>query len=93
VWRRKAEGWTPAWPAAWRGPAFDWSRSGNSVFDDWKRSELERLEEERRKLAEAERDFAFFLDQLRRAKDREEFDRFMAARRAAQESAGPQGTA
>jgi hypothetical protein len=94
LWRRKAEYWNnPAWASAWRGPGFDWGRSGNSVFDDWKHSELERLEEERRKLADAERDFAFFLDQLRRAKDREEFDRFMAARRAAQEPSGQHGPA
>jgi hypothetical protein len=92
VWRRKAEHWNPDWTQAWRSRGFEWSRSGNSAFDDWKRSELARLEEERRRLADAERDFAFFLDQLRRAKDREEFDRFMAARRAAQQDpSGPQG--
>jgi hypothetical protein len=56
--------------------------SGNSAFEEWKRSELERLEQERRKLAEAEQDFAAFLDQLKRARDREEFDRFTAARNA-----------
>ncbi|HKA73617.1 MAG TPA: DUF2852 domain-containing protein [Xanthobacteraceae bacterium] len=56
--------------------------SGNSAFDEWKRSELDRLEQERRRLAEAEQDFAAFLDQLKRARDREEFDRFMAARKA-----------
>jgi len=54
--------------------------SGNSAFEEWKRSELERLERERRKLAAAEQEFAAFLHQLKRAKDREEFDRFMAAR-------------
>ncbi|WP_158554834.1 DUF2852 domain-containing protein [Methylovirgula sp. 4M-Z18] len=76
----------------WRGRGFGpdtwrqhWSRTGNTIFDEWKAAEVERLEAERRKLAEAERDFAFFLDQLRRAKDREEFDRFMAARRAAEQ--------
>src|SRR5262247_2038486 len=56
--------------------------SGNSAFKEWKRSELDRLEQERRRLAEAEQDFAAFLDQLKRARDREEFDRFMAARKA-----------
>jgi hypothetical protein len=54
--------------------------SGNAAFDDWRTAELARLEEERRKLEEAQREFAAFVDQLRRARDREEFDRFMADR-------------
>jgi hypothetical protein len=54
--------------------------SGNSAFEDWKRGELERLEEERQKLVAAQQEFAEFLGQLKRAKDREEFDRFLAAR-------------
>jgi Protein of unknown function (DUF2852) len=54
--------------------------TGNSAFEDWKRGELERLEEERQKLAAAQQEFAEFLGQLKRAKDREEFDRFFAAR-------------
>ncbi|MBV9050830.1 MAG: DUF2852 domain-containing protein, partial [Hyphomicrobiales bacterium] len=40
-----------------------------------------RLEAERRKLAEEERAFADFLRELRTARDREEFDRFMQSRR------------
>ena len=54
--------------------------TGNSAFEDWKRGELERLEQERQKLAAAQQEFAQFLAQLKRAKDREEFDRFLAAR-------------
>lgn len=54
--------------------------SGNRAFDEWRSAELARLEEERRKLAAAERDFAAFLEQLRHAKDREEFERFMRER-------------
>jgi Protein of unknown function (DUF2852) len=54
--------------------------SGNSAFEDWKRGELERLEQERQKLVAAQQEFADFLSQLKRAKDREEFDRFLAAR-------------
>jgi hypothetical protein len=54
--------------------------SGNSAFEEWRRGELDRLEQERRKLVAAEKEFAAFLDQLKRAKDREEFERFMAAR-------------
>jgi hypothetical protein len=66
----------------WRGPGFMRS-SGNVAFDDWRESELARLEEERRKLAEAEREFAEHIEKLRRAKDREEFESFMQARKNA----------
>lgn len=70
-------------PTGWK-PFADIRSSGNAAFDDWRASELSRLEEERRKLIEAEREFTEHLDKLRRARDREEFDRFMAERRAAQ---------
>ncbi|MDE2363171.1 MAG: DUF2852 domain-containing protein [Hyphomicrobiales bacterium] len=56
--------------------------TGNSAFDDWRSAELARLEEERQKLVQAEREFAEHLDKLRRARDREEFERFMAERSA-----------
>lgn len=56
--------------------------SGNAAFDDWREKELARLEEERRKLAAAEQEFANFMANLRRARDREEFDRFMNERRS-----------
>jgi len=65
------------WPRHWRAGM---RSSGNLAFDDWREAELARLEEERQKLVAAEREFAEFMDNLRRAKDREEFDRFMAAR-------------
>ncbi len=52
------------------------------------RAELTRLDEERRKLDEAQREFAEYVDAIRRAKDREEFDRFMAERRARPASGG-----
>jgi len=55
--------------------------TGNSAFDEWKAAELARLEEERRKLQDAHNEFAAFLDNIRRAKDREEFERFMNERR------------
>lgn len=70
---------------AWK-PFADMRSSGNAAFDDWRAAELDRLEQERRKLVEAEREFAEHLDKLRRARDREEFERFMAERRAAQSS-------
>ena len=55
--------------------------SGNSAFDAYKAQELDRLEAERRKLAEEQRAFGEFLDRLKRAKDQDEFDRFMSERR------------
>ncbi len=60
--------------------------TGNKAFDEWRDGELARLEEERRKLEAAEREFADHIDQLRRARDREEFDAFMRAR----QSRGPE---
>ena len=56
--------------------------TGNAAFDDWRREELERLAEERRKLDEARAEFEDYAAELRRARDKEEFDRFMAERRA-----------
>ena len=62
------------------GQGFGMGRTGNSAFDDWRASELAKLEEERKRLADAEREFADHIEGLRRSRDREEFDRFMAAR-------------
>ncbi len=56
--------------------------SGNVAFDEWRKAEMERLEEERRKLDAAQREFAEHMDNLRRARDREEFDQFMKNRGA-----------
>ena len=55
--------------------------TGNMAFDEWKAAEIARLEEERRKLQEASREFSEFVENIRRAKDREEFERFMNERR------------
>lgn len=55
-------------------------RTGNVAFDDWRTKELDRLNEERRKLDEMRDEFDEYARELRRAKDQEEFDRFMAAR-------------
>ena len=53
--------------------------SGNKAFDDYRESTLKRLEEE-------EREFRAFLDKLRQAKDKSEFDQFMSERRNRPES-------
>jgi hypothetical protein len=55
--------------------------SGNAAFDEYRRQELDRLEQERRRLDEEAKAFASFVEELKRAKDREEFDAFMARRR------------
>jgi hypothetical protein len=83
------------WACAGRGPHYSprgfashpeahWgmSSTGNRAFDDWRAAELARLEEERQKLIAAEREFAEFMENLRRARDREEFERFMNERRS-----------
>ena len=48
--------------------------SGNKAFDDYRAETLRRLEEE-------QREFVDYLDRLRRARDKAEFDGFMAERR------------
>ena len=64
-----------------RGHGFR-SATGNVAFDDWRDAELARLDEERRKLDEMREEFDAYSRELRRAKDQEEFDRFMRERRA-----------
>jgi hypothetical protein len=51
--------------------------SGNAAFDDYRTEQLRRLEEERRRLDEEVNAFHEYMRNLRMAKDREEFDRFM----------------
>jgi hypothetical protein len=52
-------------------------RTGNTAFDTYREETLRRLEEERDA-------FVAFLDQLRQAKDQDEFDQFIAGRQAPQ---------
>ena len=66
-------------PSFRAGPFRD---TGNAAFDEYRTQELKRLEEERRRLDAMRADFEAFLKELRRAKDQEEFDRFMAERRS-----------
>ena len=56
--------------------------TGNVAFDDWREKEINRLNDERRKLDEMRADFEEELREFRRAKDQEDFDRFMAKRNA-----------
>ncbi|MGH6839393.1 MAG: DUF2852 domain-containing protein [Methylocella sp.] len=63
--------------ANWPASGFSMGSTGNRAFDEWRAAELARLEEERQKLVAAEREFAKFMENLRHARDREEFERFM----------------
>jgi Protein of unknown function (DUF2852) len=65
-------GWSPPWRRH--------ESSGNRAFDEYRAETLKRLEEE-------QREFLEFLERLRHAKDKAEFDDFMAERRRR----GPQG--
>lgn len=73
----------------WCGPGRSgWSNntarsSGNRAFDEYRADTLRRLEEE-------QREFLDFLDRLRHAKDKAEFDEFMAERRRRTENSPPQ---
>jgi len=71
-----------------RASRFYTPSTGNMAFDEWRAAELARLEEERRKLDDAQREFAEYVEAIRRAKDREEFERFMGERRARPASGG-----
>jgi hypothetical protein len=65
---------------SWRGPS-----SGNAAFDEYRNDTIKRLEEE-------QREFRDFLERLRFAKDKTEFDAFMAERknRASSDKPSPQ---
>ena len=63
----------------WWGP----TSSGNKAFDDYRSETLRRLEDE-------QREFKEFLERLRFAKDRDEFDQFMNERRSRPQPEAPQ---
>lgn len=64
------------------GPFTGFSATGNRAFDAYRRGEIDRLEQERRRLDTEAREFRDFVEELKHAKDREEFDAYMARRRA-----------
>ncbi|MCF3639942.1 DUF2852 domain-containing protein [Rhizobium sp. TRM95111] len=67
---------------ACRRRAYHRYSTGNVAFDDWRDAELKRLEEERHKLDEMREEFDAYVRELRKAKDQDEFDRFMRERRS-----------
>ena len=95
MWRGASESAAP-WVSfkkpdfqSWQGfkhqsSAYGFSGSGNAAFDAYKREQLKRLDEERRKLEDEQKSFRDFVEKVRRAKDQDEFDRFMADRSAPQ---------
>jgi hypothetical protein len=84
--------WQRRWSDKWDRNRERWGRemrgfhsSGNAAFDEYRGETLKRLEEE-------EREFREFLERLRKAKDKQEFDQFMADRRARPDTRPDNGT-
>jgi hypothetical protein len=80
IWRMERRG---RWHNA-RGRGFYWGgcgmhTSGNAAFDEYRAQTIRRLEEE-------QKEFFEYLERLRQAKDKEEFDRFMADRKGRSEA-------
>jgi hypothetical protein len=83
MWSGRLEGWKRAGLNLWnegvglmQQPGTWWPprSSGNNAFDEYRTDTLRRLEDEKK-------EFQVFLDRLRAAKDRAEFDQFMSDRR------------
>lgn len=72
LWSGKMQSWKHSYRCGRRHHRRGRS-TGNSAFDEYRSETLKRLEEEQQA-------FEQFVEQLRRAKDKEEFDRFMAGR-------------
>jgi hypothetical protein len=73
AYRDMKRAWKEQWRARWHGEHHV-STSGNSAFDEYRNETLQRLEDE-------QREFKDFLERLRHAKDKAEFDQFMTDRR------------
>ena len=77
---RTGGGW---WGGPNQGPPSQGPSSGNRAFDEYRADTLRRLEDE-------QRDFFEFLNRLRHAKDKAEFDQFMNDRGRRPEGPTPQ---
>jgi hypothetical protein len=88
-WERRRERWERHM-RAWGGPHGGGLReTGNRAFDEYRAEALRKLEEEAD-------EFRAFLERLRMARDRTEFDEYMRERRnrsSAGPHEGPQGPA
>jgi hypothetical protein len=81
AWMSKSKAWCQSnhnyrhqGHGAWR------NSSGNAAFDDYRAEQMKRLDEERKRLDEEINEFHEYMRNLRMARDREEFDRFMRER-------------
>src|SRR5262245_28180736 len=85
-WQRKRARWEDR-RQRWGGP-YDGglSETGNRAFDEYRADALRKLEEEAQ-------EFRAFLDRLRMARDRAEFDEYMKERRNPSSGSGPAGPA
>lgn len=90
LWSGRMGCWNHQGMARWQGRmerSRDWwgpqRSSGNRAFDEYRSETLRRLEEE-------QREFREFLERLRMAKDKAEFDQFMADRRNRPSAPQPQ---
>ena len=85
AYREMKRAWKDHWRARWHGEP-EAQSSGNSAFDEYRSETLQRLEDE-------QREFKDFLERLRHAKDKAEFDQFMADRRQRPASEAPEASA
>jgi hypothetical protein len=84
-WHERRERWREMrdeWRAMNRGDYGIIRSSGNYAFDEYRSETLKKLEDE-------QKEFSSFLDRLRRAKDKAEFDQFMSERRNAPSGEAP----
>ena len=79
-----------AFSSTFDGTAQSSRSSGNSAFDEWREAELARLNEERRKLDEAKREFQAYMDDLQKARDKEEFEKFRAQWNSKENGSSPE---
>jgi hypothetical protein len=97
-WTGRLRSWRSEAPGRWHnmpagGAGCGWGRrhryappSGNKAFDEYRAETLRRLEDE-------QREFVDYLERLRQAKDKAEFDAFMAERRRPQQPPEPPASA
>jgi hypothetical protein len=83
AWRAQSRHWLRHRQPAAEQDQSTYRQSGNNAFDEYRTETLRRMDEERQKFSE-------FLEGLRKAKDREAFDRFMSERRG-RPTGGEQG--
>ena len=88
----KSRDWAEECRTRAKGRHSHWRQSsGNAAFDDYREEQLRRLEEERRRLDDEIKAFHEHMRNLRMARDREEFDRFMRDRNGNRPNYGESG--